>query len=216
MSLLITHNKKLSDFPKRLNHTKRLVGEHRRFSIGLSPGLWGWKKRRICKKILNPLLLFIELAAVYDLKTDTPQFKKISPYVKRRNSRHELDLAGRTWQDFLPILYKPRVFSTIHEIRSSILLACKNGDIPWDKIFREASGPFVVGNPSVGCGTAVLQYTERNLDKGLIYIVIEKINSGLESITIISERNTVLRLFDLATQICQWLRIDHFDIEAKE
>ncbi|MBN1474451.1 MAG: hypothetical protein JW914_07545 [Syntrophaceae bacterium] len=206
-------NKKLSDFPKRLNRIKRLVGEHRRFSIGLSPGLWGLKKRRICKKVLNPFLPFIELAVVYDLQTDTRQFKKIAPSVKQRNNRHELDLAGRTWQDFLPILYKPRMFSTIHEIRGSILLACKNGDIPWKNIFRQASGPYIIDNASVGCGKAALQNAKQNEISNRVFVIIEKINSGLESLTIISEKNTVLRLFDLAAQACKWPRIDQFDFE---
>jgi hypothetical protein len=216
MSLPITNNKKLSDFPNRQNFTKRLVEEHLRFSIGLSPGLWGRKKRRLCKKVLNPLLPFIELAVVYELQTDTPQFQKIKQYVKFHKHRYELDLEGRKWQDFLPILYKPRVFSTIHELRGSILLTCKKGYIRWDKIFRQASGPFVIGNASVGSGKAALQYAKQNENKNRVFVIIDKINSGLESMTIISERNTILRIFEMAAQTCKWPRIEQLDIETKE
>jgi len=213
MHPLIPNKMKLSDFPGRQYFTNRLVGEHLRFSIGLSPGLWGWKRRRICKSVLNPLLPFLELAVVYELQTDTPQFQKITPYVKLRNNRYELNLSGRTWHDFLPILYKPRVFSTIHEIRGSILLACKNGDIPWEKIFRHASGPVVIDNASVGCGKAALQYAKRNENANLVFVIIDKINSGLESLTIISERNTILHLFEMAAQTCKLSRIYQFDIQ---
>ncbi len=206
--------KMLSDFPGRLSSAKNRVEQHLRFSIGLSPGFLGWKKHRICKSVLNPLLPFLELAVVYELQTDTSQFQKIESYVKQRNHRYELDLAGRKWQNFLPILYKPRMFSTIHEIRGSILLACKNGDIPWEKIFRQASGPCIIDNASVGSGKAALQYAKRNESSNHVFVIIDKINSGLESLTILSEINTVLRLFHLAARTCTWPRVYQFDIES--
>ena len=121
-------------------------------------------------------------------------------------------MAGKNWEYFLPLLYKPLPFSDIKEVRGSILLKCLNQEIPWSEIFKNCSGPYFINNQSVASGKAVLQYTKRNLDRRFVFIIIDEVNSGLESLTIISESNEVAAIFDIASTSCQLHRIEYYNI----
>lgn len=216
MSVFEKNNRKLIDFPDRFNISKQLLVENSRFSVGLSPGILGLKKGEICKKILNPLIPFINMIVVYDLQTATKEFKKFQSYVTLKHGRYELDMAGHNWEYFMPILYKPLPISSIHEVRGSILLRCMNREIAWESMFRRCSGPYIYNNPSVASGRAALQYAKKNLDKGLVFIIIDKLNSGLESLTIVSERIEAAAIFEIASKTCRWPRAEHYEIPGND
>lgn len=216
MNIFKKNNRKLIDFPDRFNNSKLFLMENSRFSVGLSPGIFGLKKTEICKNILNPLIPFIELIVAYDLQKAKKEFEKFQSYFTLRHGRYELDLAGQNWEYFMPLLYKPMPFSSIQEVRGPILLKCWNRGIPWGDMFRHCSGPYIYDNPSVASGKAALQYAKRNSKKGIVYVIIDRLNSGLESLTMVSERSEADTIFDIASQTCYWPHTERYEIPKND
>ncbi len=195
-------NKKLSDFPKLYRQTKDYLREHKRFSICFSTGFWGVRKKQTCRTILDPLIPSIELVVIYDLQEKNKKVQKFKSHLVKKNGRHILDMSGKKWEHFLPLLYTSNIFSTIDDVRGSILIRCMNRKISWEKVFKNSFGPVIFSNPSVGCGKAALNYAKRNLDNQNVFVIIEKLNSGLESITITCNTDTICSLFDTAMENC--------------
>ena len=212
MNIFEKNNRKLINFPDRFNNSKLFLTENSRFSVGLSPGILGLRKMEICKNILNPLIPFIELIIAYDLQTAKKEFGKLQSHLTLRHGRYELDLAGQNWEYFMPLLYKPMPFSSIHEVRGSILLKCWNRGIPWENMFRHCSGPYIYDNPSAASGKAALQYAKRNLKKDIVYVIIDRLNSGLESLTMVSERSEADTIFDIAARTCHWPIAERYEM----
>ncbi len=208
--------KKLIDFSDIYQHSNNYLQEHPRFSIWFSPGLFGIYKKQICRKILDPLIPATELILIYGLQTKKKKIQKFKSYLKEKYGRHILNMAGKRWEYFIPLLYKLSILSTITEIRESILIQCLNKDIPWENIFKHCYGPIVLGNPSVCCGKTVLSYTKRKFNDCNVFFIVEKLNCGLEGITITCHKDMITNIFDIAARTCSLTAMLESDYELIE
>jgi hypothetical protein len=180
--------------------------------VGLSPGIFGCRKINICKNILNPLIPSIKTIIVYELKDERKELENLKPYLKFVKGRHELDMEEKSWDFFIKLLYKPSLLSTINEIRGSILIKCINMKIAWERIFKYCTGPHIIGNASVGTGKTAIQYARRNFDEKHVYISVDKVNSGLDFLTIMSSQDIIENIFDFAANICQLPKHERYDL----
>jgi hypothetical protein len=192
----------LFDFTKVYEKGLAFLQEHPRFSIWVYPGFLGVNNRKICKKILDPLLPSTTQVLVYELQSKNKKVLKYSNFIEEKYGRHILHMSDKKWEYFIPLLYKPSILSTIHEIRGSILIECSIKNLPWESILKHCSGPYTVSNASVGCGKAALSYTKNKTTEYNVFFIIEKTNSGLESITITSHKKNINRIFNIAAKTC--------------
>lgn len=192
--------KHLTDFPNRYKRVKFWMTHYSHFSI--SPHLC-MLKRCICKTILDPLIPAARQILVYDLNPAHKRIQKLSDHFYLKNNRHRLEMAGKSWQYFMPLLYKSGLFSTIHDVRGSILIECLNEQMPWETMFKKCSGPFVISNAGVGCGRTALKYAKRHFDDQTVFVIIERINRGLDSFTIAGIQTILQPVFDMASDICK-------------
>jgi hypothetical protein len=106
---------------------------------------------------------------------------------------------------------------SITEIRGGIIGKCKLDDSTLTSIFEHCCNPNVIGNASVSCGKTALSLAKNSNENGLFYVIIETLNRGLESITLISHRNEILHMFDLASHFCRITKnYKKFHIEVYE
>ena len=207
MSLFHNHEYHLSDFPE---HRKRLVAwveDHGYFSVGIGPswpsGIWKRKRLKIYKNVLDK---FIPLATgfyVYDLNHDLDILKPLHKNLLKDHSRYQIKFENSGWSTFDPLLYSPTVMRSITEIRGGIVGKCRLDDATLTSIFEHCCDPMVIGNASTSCGKNALSLAKTSHENGVFYVIIETLNRGLQSITLISQRNEILRMFDLASHSCR-------------
>ena len=200
--LFMTKKINLLDFTKSYEEGLAFLQEHPRFSIWLYPGFMGVNNRKICRNILDPLLPSTTQVLVYELQSKNKKVLKYRNFVEEKYGRHILHMSDKKWEYFIPLLYNPSIFSTIHEIRGSILIECSIKNLPWESILEHCSGPFIVSNASVSCGKAALSYTKNKTTEYNVFFIIEKTNSGLESITITSHKKNINWIYNIAAKTC--------------
>lgn len=195
-------SEKLFDFPNRYQKAISYLSDSSCFSVKLNSGILGLGKRKVCRQVLDPLIPATKLIIIYDLNTQRDEINKLKAHFQLKNGRHIFDLGGKKWEYFIPLLYRPSFLSTIHVIRGSIVIKCLNDHVPWKNIFQSCYGPMIVNNPSVGCGKTALKYVKRNFDDQHVFIIIEKLNSGLDYITVTCKHNIAERNFLIAAKTC--------------
>lgn len=209
-------SKKLVDFPNRYQEAKSYLRNASLFSVKLNTGVFGFGKRKVCRQVLDPLIPSIKLIIIYDLNTENNKIKRLKAHFQLKRGRHIFDLGGKKWGYFMPLLYRPTLVSTIHVIRGSIVIKCLNDHIPWKSIFQRCSGPMIVNNPGVGCGKTALKYVKSNFDDQHVFIIIEKLNSGLDYITVACQHNMAERIFDIVAATCTLPRFLRYDFAILE
>jgi hypothetical protein len=208
MSKFLNKNYSLSDFPK---HKKRLISWIENagyFSVSIGPwfSIFGISKRERLKIYRNVLDKFISLATVfyvYDLNYDLDIVKPFHKNLLRDHSRYKINFENNGWSMFDSLVYSPTVMRSITEIRGGIIGKCKLDDATLTSIFEHCCDPIVVGNANTSCGKNALSLAKKSNEDGIFYVIIETLNRGLESITLISNRTDILHIFDIASHSCR-------------
>jgi len=168
------------------------------FGLWMAPGFMGLRKGLLCRDVFDPLIPFTERVMVYDLKTTHKKLSGLQTHFKDENGYHILEMADKRWDFFLPLMYKPNILSTIDTLRGDILIQCLNKDIPWHSIFKYCFGPVVNHRSAETRQAGALTYARQNFDDQRVFVIIDTINSGLESITIAARKELLLDIFDIA------------------
>jgi hypothetical protein len=207
MSLFHKKEYHLSDFPKHKERLISWVEDHCYFSVGIGPS-WpsGISKRKRLNIYKNVLDKFIPLANdfyIYDLNYDSDIVKPFHKNLLNDHSRYKIIFENNGWSMFDPLLYSPTVMRSISEIRSGIIGKCKLDDTVLRSIFEHCFNPIVIGNASVSCGKNALSLAKNSNENGIFYVIIETLSRGLGSITLISNRNEILHMLDIASHSCR-------------
>ena len=219
MSLFQNNQYHLSDFPKHKKRLRSWVGDRCYFSVGIGPSWpFGISKRKRLNIYRNILDKFISLATVfyvYDLKYDLDIVKPFHKNLLKDHSRYKINFENNGWSMFDSLLYSPTVMRSITEIRGGIIGKCKLDDATLTSIFEHCCDPIVIGNASTSCGKNALSLAKNSKENGIFYVIIETLNRGLQSITLVSQRNEILHMFDLASHSCRITKnYRKFHIEA--
>jgi hypothetical protein len=218
---------RLSDFPKHKQRLTSWVKEHGYFSVSVGPPrvMFGISKRKRLKIYKNVLDKFIPLAAgfyIYDLNYDSDLVRPHHKDLLQDHSRYKIIFDNNGWRRFDSLLYSTTIMRSISEIRGGIVGKCKMDDATLKSVFEHCCNPTVIGNAGVTCGKNALSWAKNSGEKGVFYVIIGTLSRGLESITLVSGRNEISRLLDIASQSCIISRshknfhIDIYDIDGKE
>jgi hypothetical protein len=203
------------------------VKEHGYFSVSIGPsrvmfGISKRKRRRIYKNVLDK---FIPLAAgfyVYDLNFDSDLVRRRRKDLLKDHSRYKIIFDNAGWERFDSLLYSTTMMRSISEIRGGIVGKCKMDDATLKSVFEHCYNPTVIGNAGASCGRNALSWAKNSGEKGIFYVIVETLSRGLESVTLVSGRNEILHLLEIASQSCTISRshknfhIDIYDIDGKE
>lgn len=194
---------KLIDSPAFYQACRAALQQELCFGVWLFPGFLGIRKGLLCSTVLDPLIPYTENIVVYDLKPAHPKLSKLIPLLAKENSGHHiLNMAGKRWSDFLPLLYKPNIWGAIHHIRGAVRIQCADRDIPWASIFRHCYGPAVTSSSKSTVPKEKGSDVEQHQIPQSVFIIIEPINSGLESLSITGPAEQITAIFDIAANTC--------------
>ena len=198
----------LAAHPGLRSRLRSLVVEAGHLTVGLVPSFGGVpisrsRRRRICREALDPLNDACDRILVYNLNETDRHVRKHLSHFTARGGRHEFDLAGKHWADFDSLLYRSPLFSSIANARGSIVSCCRHSKVPWTKVLSACFNPLVIGNLSVYTGRSPIQFARRHLDAERCFIIVGNSNSGLENLTVIAARESLLSVFDIASERCE-------------
>lgn len=193
---------KLIDSPAFYQECRDALQKEARFGVWLSPGFLGVRRGLLCSTVLDPLIPYTQSIVIYDLKPVHPKLTKLIPHLIENSGHHLLNMAGKRWGDFLPLLFRPGVWGNIHHIRGAIRIRCVNRDIPWASIFRHCYGPAVISSPKRKAPKGEGSDAGKQQIPSSVFIIIESINSGLESLTITGPVEEIIDIFDVAARTC--------------
>lgn len=196
---------KLIDAPEFCRACKTALKERSRFGVWLSPGFMGIRKGLLCRDVFDPLIPSIEKILIFDLDENHRRLGKLRGHIERSAGYHILDLAGERWDYFLPLLFKPKLLSNINSLRGSILIQCLPDNIPWRDVFKYCYGPVINGSLD-SVDNAAQAYAEQHLGDQRVFVIIDPINSGMESITITARHDLIDPVFNIAASTCDITR----------
>jgi hypothetical protein len=202
------------------------VKEHGLVSVGIGlprtmPGISKRKSLVIYRNVLNR---FIPLAAgfyVYDLSFDTDLVRPQHKILLKDHSRYKIIFDKDGWQRFDSLLNNATMLRSISEIRGGIVGKCQMDDATLKPVFEHCCNPTVIGNAGATCGRNALSWAKNSREKGIFCVIIQALSRGLESITLVSGRNEISHLLEIASQSCTISRshknfhIDIHNIDGK-
>ena len=193
---------KLINVPDFYQTCKKALQRQSTFGLWISPGFLGIRKGLLCKDIFDPLIPYTQRVLIFDLNLEHKKVKLFKNYLAQEGAYHLLDMAGKKWDHYLPLLYGNRLFSGIDIIRGAIVIQCAHQDVPWKDIFKFCYGPVINNQQNGTCLKKALDFAKSHFDDEHVFVLIDTINTGLESITITGNQDILGNLFDAAAETC--------------
>jgi hypothetical protein len=198
----------LKDYPGYYKRIASWIEKHRYFSvrIGPPPSLLGPLRRKRFNIYRNILDKFTPLAGefyIYDLNCSSDIVKPLLGLLDKEGSRYKIKFDDNGWKTFDRLLYRSPLKGSIKEIRGSIIGKCRLDDQTLRSIFEHCCDPTVIDNAGVSCGRNALNAAKRSEKIGVFFIIIETLNTGLESITIVSNKKDILHIYKIASDSCK-------------
>ncbi|MBN1398719.1 MAG: hypothetical protein JXA06_11875 [Bacteroidetes bacterium] len=198
----------IKDFPKYNKRAASWVEEHCYFSVRIGPALslLGPSKRKRFNIYRNILDRFIPLADdfyIYDLNYNSDTVKPFHKHLVKDRSRYKIRFGYSGWKTLDRLLYSPAFKRSIKETRGGIIGRCRLDDTALKSIFEHCCDPTVIDNAALGCGRNALNAAKRSDETGVFFVIIETLNSGLESITLVSNKKDILHIYDIASKYCK-------------
>lgn len=210
----------LKDFAEYNKRVISWIKEHRYFSVRIGPprlllGISKWKRFNIYKNVLDKFIPLSDEFYIYDLNYDSDAVRPFHKHLLKDRSRYKIKFENNRWNKFDRLLYSPGFKRSITEIRGGIVGKCELDDSALRFIFKHCCDPIVIGNAGTSCGKNALNLAKNSEENGIFYLIIETLSSGLESITLVSNTNDILHIYDIASNSCKISRnYRNFHIEA--